>query len=116
MIICSKRKKKKKKKIYIYIYIGDQKQCGSVFTNEEWKKKTKIQKKKKTILYFSYTHLGNENDNSRLQVFCVLDVSIPLQSFWQLYLNFIVLNLIFSLDQENKWKQVKLENYNALPY
>ena len=35
---------------------------------------------------------------------------------WQLYLNFIVLNLIFSLDQENKWSQVKLKNYNALPY
>ena len=60
--------------------------------------------------------LGKKNNNSRLQAFCVLDVSIPLQSPWQLYLNFIVLNLIFSLDQENKWKQVKLENYNALPY
>ena len=66
------------------------------------KKKNKNTKKKKTILYFSYMHLGKENDNSRLQIFCVLDVSIPLQSFWQLYLNFIVLNLIFSLDQENK--------------
>ena len=27
-----------------------------------------------------------------------------------MYLNFIVLNLIVSLDQENKWNQVKLEN------
>ena len=43
MIICSKRKKKKKY-IYIYIYIGDQKQCGSDFTNEEKKKKKQNKK------------------------------------------------------------------------
>ena len=66
--------------------------------------KKKKYKKDKTILYFSYMHLGKENHNSRLQVFCVLDVSIPLQSPWQLYLNFIVLNLIFFTGSRKQMK------------